>query len=48
MKLAQLPDRRYQFGHSSFENVLAIKKHFEQERPVVGGENGAKCLLDIT
>ena len=47
MKLTQLPDKRYQFGHSSFENVQAIKKHFEQERPVVGGENGAECLLLI-
>ena len=45
MKLTQLPDRRYQFGHSSFVDVLAIKKHFEQEKPVVGGENGTVFLL---
>ena len=26
-------------------DVLAIKKHFEQEKPVVGGENGTVFLL---
>lgn len=43
MKVKRLPDNRYQFGRSFFENVNALKKHFEFERPIVGGESGTVC-----
>uniref|UniRef100_A0A1X7SVP6 SH2 domain-containing protein n=1 Tax=Amphimedon queenslandica TaxID=400682 RepID=A0A1X7SVP6_AMPQE len=45
MKVKRLPDSRYQFGRSFFENVNALKKHFELERPIVGGESGITVVL---
>ena len=40
MKVTFLPDGRYRFGESNFDSVLRLKKHFEIEKPIVGGESG--------
>ena len=40
MKVKRLQDNRYQFGRSFFDSINALKRHFELEKPVVGGESG--------
>ena len=40
MKVLIMPDGGYRFGHSNFETVNNFKKHFEQEKPNVGGDSG--------
>ena len=45
MKVVTLPDGRYRFGHSNFEGVNNFKKHFEQEKPNVGGDSGKSGFL---
>ena len=42
MKVLLQPDGRYRFGQSLFSTVEAFKKHFEIEKPVIGGETGTK------
>lgn len=44
MKVICLPDDRYRFGQSSFDSVSALKRHFELEKPIVGGESGKEIL----
>ena len=40
MKVLVMPHGGYWFGHSNFEGVNNFKKHFEQEKPNVGGDSG--------
>ena len=35
----------YRFGNSTFQNVESFRKHFELERPVIGGDSGVTVLL---
>lgn len=33
------------FGNSTFENMESFRRHFEQERPVIGGDSGITVVL---
>lgn len=35
----------YKFGNSSFRSVEGLKRHFEVERPVIGGDSGVTVVL---
>ena len=39
------PGGRYHFGNSSFQSVRSLKRHFEIEKPVIGGDSGIRVLL---
>lgn len=39
------PGRKYHFGNSSFENVRSLKRHFELEKPVIGGDSNIRVVL---
>lgn len=39
------PGGKYHFGNSSFQNVRSLKRHFEMEKPVIGGDSGIRVLL---
>ena len=39
MKVVRLPDGKYRFGQSNFDGEDALRRHFEQEKPIVGGDN---------
>ena len=36
----------YKFGQVSFDSVKEVKKHFEIEKPVIGGDSGL-CVCDV-
>lgn len=40
------PSGKYHFGNSSFEDVRSFKRHFEQEKPVIGGDSGIRVVLN--
>lgn len=35
----------YSFGNSTFENVESFRRHFELEKPVIGGDSGITVVL---
>lgn len=35
----------YRFGNSTFQSVNSFRKHFELEKPVIGGDSGVTVLL---
>lgn len=37
----------FRFGNSSFENVESFRKHFEVEKPVIGGDSGITVVLNF-
>lgn len=37
--------RRLTFGNSTFESMQSFRKHFEQERPVIGDDSGITVIL---
>ena len=39
IKVSRLKDGKYQFGQSMFANEDTLRRHFEQEKPIIGGEN---------
>ncbi|CAI8038949.1 Dual adapter for phosphotyrosine and 3-phosphotyrosine and 3-phosphoinositide [Geodia barretti] len=39
------PGGRYHFGNSSFESVRGLKRHFELEKPVIGGDSNIRVVL---
>ena len=39
------PRGKYLFGNSSFENVRSLKRHFEMEKPVIGGDSNIRVAL---
>lgn len=39
------PSGKYCFGNSSFDNVRSFRRHFEMEKPVIGGDSGIRVLL---
>lgn len=39
------PGGKYHFGNSSFESARSLKRHFEMEKPVIGGDSGIRVLL---
>jgi dual adaptor for phosphotyrosine/3-phosphotyrosine/3-phosphoinositide len=45
MKVDQLVDGRFKFGLSYFADINSLKRHFEHEKPVVGGESGINVFL---
>ena len=38
-------DDKLLFGNSTFENVGSFRKHFEQEKPIIGGDSGMTVVL---
>ena len=36
---------KYKFGNSSFSTVEGMRKHFEKEKPVIGGDSGVTVTL---
>lgn len=38
-------DSVFRFGNSSFESVDSFRKHFEVEKPVIGGDSGVTVVL---
>lgn len=38
-------DGGFRFGNSSFKNVDSFRKHFEVEKPVIGGDSGVTVVL---
>ena len=39
------PGSKYQFGNSSFDDVRSLRRHFELEKPVIGGDSGIRVIL---
>ena len=39
------PGGKYHFGNSSFESVRGLKRHFEVEKPVIGGDSNIRVIL---
>lgn len=39
------PGGKYHFGNSSFESVRGLKRHFELEKPVIGGDSNIRVVL---
>jgi dual adaptor for phosphotyrosine/3-phosphotyrosine/3-phosphoinositide len=39
------PGGKYHFGNSSFDNVRGLKRHFEVEKPVIGGDSNIRVVL---
>ena len=35
----------FRFGNSSFDSIEALRKHFEMEMPVIGGDSGVTVVL---
>ena len=40
-------DCGFKFGNSTFENVESFRKHFELEKPVIGGDSGITVVLNF-
>lgn len=36
---------KFVFGNSTFDNVESFKKHFEKEKPIIGGDSGVTVIL---
>lgn len=36
---------KYHFGNSAFDNVRSLKRHFELEKPVIGGDSNIRVVL---
>ena len=45
IKVAITPDGKYRFGNSSFGTVQSLRRHFELEKPVIGGDSGVTVVL---
>lgn len=45
VKVALTPNGRYKFGNSTFDSIAAMRRHFEYERPVIGGDSGVTVTL---
>ena len=39
------PGGKFHFGNSSFESVRGLKRHFELEKPVIGGDSNIRVVL---
>ena len=37
----------YKFGQVAFDSVKEMKKHFEIEKPVIGGDSGVLCVCCV-
>lgn len=40
-------DNGFKFGNSTFESVESFRKHFEVEKPVIGGDSGITVVLNF-
>ena len=45
IKVTRTLSNGYRFGNSSFATVESIRKHFEIEKPVIGGDSGVTVIL---
>ena len=45
IRLTSTRDGKYKFGNSSFESIENVRKHFEFEMPVIGGDSGVTVVL---
>ena len=44
-KVSLTVDREYKFGNSTFNTVEGLRRHFEQERPMICGDSGVMVVL---
>ena len=47
IRVDKVENTGYKFGNIVFENIESFKRHFEVERPVIGGDSGITVLLNF-
>jgi len=45
VRVTLAPGGGYQFGNSTFQSVESFRRHFELEKPVIGGDSGVTVIL---
>ena len=47
IKVTKTSGNVYYFGNSSFQGIETFRRHFEQEKPIIGGDSGVMVVLNL-
>ena len=47
IKITRTEGRGFKFGNSTFQTLEAFRRHFEKEKPIIGGDSGITVVLQF-